>query len=117
MTRRKFLADSSALEFVPTYDSKGIVELCAECGFYEANGMGIIPISWTEIKAWMDLRLGEIDMWLAGVIREMSETYISQYYESNNQPVGVSPFHDMVDIEEKRKTVANQFRLFAENHR
>jgi hypothetical protein len=39
----------------------------------------MIPLSWSEIKAWQDLTGTDVEFWEAQLIRNLSVAYVAQY--------------------------------------
>ena len=63
-------------------------------GIYSSNGMGLIPLSFTEIKSYNDLIGANLSPSEIMIIRKMSQIYVSQVQDK--RPFCKSPFTDNV---------------------
>ena len=74
------------------------------------TGMGLVPLSWTEIKAWVDCYdlADTVSPWELILIRKLSEEYCAEYHRASDvrRP---EPYLPVVEnVEEVRDKVANQ---------
>lgn len=59
-------------------------------GWCESSGMGLSPISFTEIKAYVDLTDSPLTVDEVMIIRKMSQSYVSEV--QNKDPNAKPPF-------------------------
>lgn len=52
-------------------------------GWSSSNGMGVVPISFTEIMAYNELTNAQLSPDEALIIKKMSVAYVSQYQDKN----------------------------------
>lgn len=52
--------------------------------------MSVMPIEWTEIKAWQELTFNQ-GAWLASAVVFISIAYVNGYHEFNDKPYTLSP--------------------------
>jgi len=107
--------DSDLLNLPEVQNAEYIIEYLFEVGPSMSNGMGLCPISYTEIKAWMDATKTECSPWDVNMIRHLSRVFISQHHESEKENCP-APFNYIVenDIENARKQIDSQLRnIFA----
>jgi len=55
-----------------------LIGLWQEAGLMSSNGMGPVPLSWVDIRAWEESCEVDIPVWEKLVIRELSEAYVSE---------------------------------------
>ena len=60
--------------------------------------MGMSPISYTEIKAYVDLMKLSLSSWEIQTIKSMSVAYVSAY--NDNYSDTVSPYDNVITIDE-----------------
>lgn len=63
-----------------------------DMGYYLSTGMGMSPLPFTEIKAYIDLMKLDLSIWEVSTLREMSVAYVSQH--NNNYDDTESPYKD-----------------------
>ena len=72
-----------------------------ECGL----SVEMRSISWQEITAWQQATQNK-GIWLAKAIKQLSESYIDEFLQSNNK-IKASPLQ--ADSDEQRQAVSTQF--------
>jgi hypothetical protein len=100
---------------MPEREALWLVELAKQCGLYQATMSGILPIPWTEIRAWQKAT-GYTDYWLAETIRGLSKDYVNEFNEAKD-PARVSPLLEVTSKEDHRAKVSNQLKKFKENNK
>jgi hypothetical protein len=73
---------------MPPNPAKHLVEFLIEIGMSEAAGMGMVPLSWREIRAWCENTRVVLAPWELRLIRRMSAEYLAEgrRAESENAP-------------------------------
>lgn len=102
--------DDSEPDFPPLEYCHHLVNYMQELGFVSQSEMGLCPLNWQEIKAWMEATGTDLDPWSLSLLITLSRKYLSQLNQSENPqtPAPYNPFK--VD----RKQVSKQIdRLFA----
>jgi hypothetical protein len=62
-------------------------------GYYTNTGMGLSPLSYTEIKAYCDLTGNEFTPDEVTIIRNMSQLYVNQSHDKN--PNAKAPYNSV----------------------
>jgi hypothetical protein len=85
-TRREILSvggDSPSLALPDVSDYQYYISLWREAGTLGTGATGISRLSWTEIKSWQDIRESggciPLSLFESNLVRELSESYASQY--------------------------------------
>lgn len=90
-----------------------LVSLFYSSGQAMATGMGLVPLSFQEIKAWSEgSGIGDsLTPWQFTLIRRMSECYASEYSQATD-PKRKSPYSPKTDEEEEidRTAVMNKMK-------
>lgn len=86
-----------------------LLDYLMEVGPANSNGMGIQPITYSEIKDWADVTSTEIAAWDAHIIRHLSRAYVNAYNEAK-KPTAPAPYMEAQDIETRRKAVVAGFK-------
>ena len=76
-----------------------------EIGFYQSGGMGIVPISFTEIKAYLDLMGIRLSSFEVSTLRKMSVAYVSQHHD--NYIDTEAPFNNCITVDELDRLMSN----------
>jgi len=85
----KLLAESNGVE--PEYqlpeigEAEYLVSALSEIGEGKISGERLTSIDWIDIQAWIEITGAEISAGEAEAIKELSVTYISQYYEATEK--------------------------------
>jgi hypothetical protein len=113
-------SESQADAELPEFDSafSPMLGFFFDMGQAMSTGMGLIPISWQEQRAWRLENKLSLTLWEIETLRKMSEAYCSEYHKATD-PSRKRPFslynEDEIDEEaEKRKALAlmNMLRSF-----
>lgn len=110
-TNRRATYKGSALAALQPEDYyRWIIDLSLECGLSIATGFGMQTISWGEILSWQQATDNK-GLWIAKVMHSLSAAYTNELIaaKSLTRP---SPISYLVDEQEQRKAVAEQFKLF-----
>lgn len=81
-----------------------VIELFTEAGICSSNGMGATPLSWQDIDAWLNVTQRKLCLWEKMLVKELSELYVSQLYDSEN-PNCAAPYSDSENVEQRRAAV------------
>jgi len=54
-----------------------------EAGLVSQSGMGIAPLSWQEIHAWLDCTGLHLHTWEVCTIKQMSDAYASEFSQAS----------------------------------
>jgi hypothetical protein len=57
-----------------------------DLGWSQAGGMGLVPISSSELHAWASLYQITLLDWEIKAMKQASRSYVSQSYEESNTP-------------------------------
>lgn len=65
--------------FLPDLENSSyLIHLLDAAGTCSSTGMGLVGLSWEEIKGWIDCMGVEISYWEISMIKEMSREYAAQ---------------------------------------
>ncbi len=100
-TFREISEDHSSLRLPDIGAAVGLVELWQEAGSFLNTGMGPVPLTWSEIDAWMRVTKRNVPVWARTLIRNLSETYVQELTEARD-PSRPAPFVDNTYIDRQR---------------
>jgi hypothetical protein len=84
------------------------VNLLHEAGLVSQTGMGVAPLEWKEICAWLDATELSLSVWEKLTIKTLSEAYAAEYNQASD-PNRAAPFvYVDEDIQAKRDVVASK---------
>lgn len=76
-----------------------------------SDGMAITAVSWSEVKAWMQITGTRITPWAARTIREMSTAYANEHREASDNTSRPAPYGGPM-TDERRQAVADKISQF-----
>lgn len=85
-----------------------LVALFHSAGTATQTGMGLVPLSWQEIRAFVHCTQATVTPWELGVIRKLSEAYCAEYARASDKlrQAPYSPVVTDTPDEEARAIVA-----------
>jgi hypothetical protein len=89
-----------------------LVSFFHSAGIATQTGMGLIPLSWQEIQAFVrcNAHEGYITPWELSVIRKMSEAYCAEYARASDK-LRKAPYTPEVDVSEvDRAAIADKVK-------
>lgn len=93
-----------------------LVSLLHSAGTATQTGMGLIPLSWQEIQAWVVCSGLEdsVTPWELGVVRRLSEAYSSEYAQAQapRRPMPYQPVVEEIDREAVQAKIISIFAQF-----
>lgn len=98
--------DSSFLQLPEIDGAEYMVSLLHEAGLMSGTGMGIIPLTWQEIEAWLRTTELRLSIWEKLTIKEMSEAYVSEFNKASTKDA-TAPYVAPVDIEQVDRTAVS----------
>ena len=95
-----------------------LLEYLYEIGPVIPSGMGLLPVTWTDIAAWQAVTGVMLDPYESAAVRELSMSYIDQH-ERSRSPSCPAPWVDPehVDREAVAARILSQFRAFSRRRR
>ena len=91
-----------------------LIEDLIEIGTSMSGGMGVTPLTWSEIKAWSDLTDNRLASWESTIIMRLSQIFVSSYNKFDDKdfetPFSVEEF----DREAASKSIGNMLRSLAQ---
>lgn len=84
---KRYKADNEDME-VPLPDlgdASYLMNLLSEAGMISQTGMGIAPLTWTEIRSWLECTQLELSTWELITLREMSCAYAGEYSSASDK--------------------------------
>jgi hypothetical protein len=111
---RELDEDSSFLKLPDTEGAEYIISLLYEAGLFSTNGMGIVPLPWSEIESWLRCTHANLTVWELLTIRELSEAYVGEYTQASakDRPAPYMKIDDDI-IENRTKVAAKLKNVFA----
>lgn len=88
-------------------ESAYIIDLWHEAGTVASGGMGLSPLSWTEIKNWIDAVELDLSTWELLTIKFLSSEYCSEYGLASDKN-RAAPFEEIEDID--REALGSKFK-------
>lgn len=79
-----------------------------EAGQVMKTGMGIVELTWQEIKAWREETETDITLWEKDVLKKMSQAYCAEYHAASD-PKRPAPYTPEVEEEIDHIGKAMQF--------
>ena len=75
-------------------------ELFVLLGQAMQTGMGLIPVPWTELKAFIEVNELDLTLWERGMLKKMSDAYCNEYSHASDlyRP---APYKVQKDVEEE----------------
>lgn len=61
-----------------------LIECTRKCGMISVAGMGVVGLSWAEIKAWSELSGTALEYWEFEVIKELSDAFAAMLREAKD---------------------------------
>lgn len=80
---------SPFLQMPPLDDEYYIIKFWEDCGSVGVGSSGIVPLSWSEIKAWRTENELSLTHFEITCIRKLSQAYVSEFYvakEKDSEP-------------------------------
>lgn len=62
-----------------------MISLLFEAGLVQQSGMGVAPLSWQEIQAWLATTSLQLTTWEKLTLKAMSEAYASEYNQASDK--------------------------------
>lgn len=66
-------------------DAIHIIQYWHEAGTFSNGGMGIVPLSWADIQAWMSINELVLDNYEISSIRRLSVEYVAEYHSASTK--------------------------------
>lgn len=89
-------------------DAIHIIQYWHEAGTFTSGGMGIVPLSWADIRAWREENELILDNYEISSIRRLSVEYVSEYHAASAKG---HPAPYLASIEElDRPAAASKFK-------
>lgn len=77
-TRAETLKAQGAKLVLPPNPAPHLIGWLVELGISEAAGMGMVPLSWREIRAWQEATGITLSPWEARLLRTLSAEYLAE---------------------------------------
>lgn len=105
--------DQPSLKLPDVGEGAYIVGMVHEAGLVSSSGMGVVPLSWQEIDAWIRVTESVPQLWERLLIRELSEAYVAEFNQASEKG-RESPWSPPVEeVESVRVDVAERLLSFA----
>lgn len=113
-TMRAANPDQSSLELPELGEGAYLMQMLHEAGLMSSSGMGVVPLSWQEIEAWLRVTESQPELWERMLVRELSEAYVSELNQATerNRPDPYTP--PTVEIEVARERVVSGLMSFVQ---
>jgi hypothetical protein len=100
--------DSSFLKMPPLDGAEYIVFMLQEAGTMSTTGMGVVPLSWQEIDAWLRVTDFRPALWERLMVRELSEVYVNEFMQASDRNRPQPYVHQEEPEEINRDAVENK---------
>ena len=105
-----FTKTEKDIEFPELFGLSHLFDYLSELGYALSSGMGLMPITFTEIKHWRDLMQVPLSIFEIDCLRNLSAVYVDQKNKST-EPGCPPPFFDEIEMTpEKRKVIDSFFK-------
>lgn len=93
-----------------------LLEFFYGAGQYSNTGMGIISLTWNDIKNYREENDIEMMLWERDAVRRMSSAYCAEYYEAKDpkRPCPYKPVQDELDEEQAQEAALRKALAFRE---
>lgn len=100
--------NSSFLKLPDVEGADYLIPLLYEAGLITQTGMGVGPLTWVEINAWLNTTRLKLTVWEKLMLRQMSEAYASEYNQASdkNRPAPFIFVDESIEVD--RKQVADK---------
>lgn len=106
--------DSPLLQMPELPDQSAyIINHVIEVGTTMSSGLGVTPLSWTEIKSWSELTMTDLTSWEASLIMELSRTFTSNYNKFDDKDFPTPYIIEEFDRSSASKNIGNALRFMA----
>lgn len=106
--------NSSFLKLPDIEGAEYMVSLLSEVGFVMGTGMGVVPITWTELTNWLNATGLNLSVWEKLTLKEMSEVYASELSQATAKdhpaPYVYAAEAAPEDVEVQRQQVASKLK-------
>jgi hypothetical protein len=111
--------NSSFLEMPNVDGADYLISLLNEAGLFESNGMGAVPLSWTELHSWLRCTELSLSNWEILSLKQMSEAYVGELNQADkkDRPAPYTPEieEDTLDRVAVAKRLRNALQSFKRN--
>lgn len=94
-------------------DADYILSLLIEAGISESNGMGLTPLSWTELANWTYLSKIDINSWEASTIISLSRQFTASLNEYDDKDIPPPFTIEDFDREKVSQSIGDRLRSLA----
>lgn len=102
--------NSSFLKLPKIEGAEYLVAFLYEVGLLGSNGMGAVPLTWTEIRNWQDCTGTALNTWELITLKTMSEAYVGEYNQATSK-ARPAPYSEVdEDVVANRVNVANKLK-------
>lgn len=88
-----------------------LAQYLIELGIYKSTGMGLAPLDWVDIRAWVELTGTEILPEEARILRELSAVYLS-HSNKGKEPDAPAPFLERETTADRGANIKEQMQAF-----
>ena len=64
-----------------------LVQMLQNVGISSNNGMGLAPLSWTELDSWCKLTKTQLSPWESEMMVHLSRQYVMKHYEFDKKDI------------------------------
>lgn len=84
-----------------------LIGLLFEAGLMSSNGMGPVPISWSEICAWLEATELDVSVWDKLTVKALSEEYVSSLLQSTG-PETPAPYVSQGELLARQRKITEE---------
>jgi hypothetical protein len=96
----------------PVEHAARLLSLLLDLGLAGSGGMGVAPVSWTELAQWQRLTCTPLAPWEARALRQASFEYVAQLGKSTD-PACPAPWADAPTDDDRARVAGGLRELFS----
>lgn len=105
--------DSFLLKMPDVAEGEYLIPMLFEAGLVSQSGMGVAPLSWQEIQAWLNCTGLQLHTWEVTTLKQMSEAYAGEFSQAS-KPEAEAPYkyapEEYVEQEIDHEAVCNKLK-------
>lgn len=103
--------ETSSFLSMPSLDgAEYLVTLLFEAGLVQSTGMGVTPLTWSEIESWLRVTQLKLSVWEKLTIKNMSEIYAGELSSATKKDSPAPYTHIDKALIADREMIANKLK-------
>ena len=105
--------ESPLLEMPDVTNLTYIIEYLLELGTSLASGFGVTPITWTELRSWLELSELQLDSWESNLLISLSRSFCANYTKFDEKDFPTPYVIEEFDRKAASASIGGSLRLLA----